>query len=367
MAHLLLLLVLDGTFFGGPFRQGVLPEHINEASGMVASATWPVLWVVNDSGGDPSVYGVTEHGNLRIELKLSNASNVDWEDIAYHPASRTIYVADIGDNSGKRTHVRVYAVAEPTLSADTVLTVQASHRDLVYPDGARDAETLLCDPRNGSLYIVSKRERQCRLYAVPKTSDTLRFVCTLPFYLATGGDVSADGNDIVVKNYTHVYHWSRIADEALDVALHRKPTRVHYMPEIQGESIAFAHDGSGYYTVTERENGGPPAPVEFYPRVATAADVDRVRDVRRPSIQLVPVDSSAHQYVVRYAVTEESNIVLSVRNALGMTVRTIEDDSREAGAQERTFDMADMPDGAYVLVLVTRTSYASLAFEFKHD
>lgn len=365
ITSLYIIAALHGPFFGGPFTTGLLPERINEASGMVASFDGQILWLVNDSGGDPSVYGIREDGSLVTELRLRGATNTDWEDLAYHPATRTIYVADIGDNAARRSSIRLYTVQEPATLQGQVMDVTPTVRDLVYPDGPRDAETLLCDPRTGTLYIVSKRERRNRLYEVPQHGDTLRFVTDLPFYLATGGDVAADGSSVLVKNYQYVYHWDRRDDESVAEAMRRTPQRVHYMPEVQGESICFAHDDTGYYVVTEREDGGPLAPIEFYPTVPTEQDVQGLRDVRRPSLMLIPVDGAADRYTIRYALTEETNIELVVRNALGMTVMTIEDDSREAGAQERDLDLSKVPDGTYVVVLRTRSTYASAAIDVK--
>ena len=33
--------------------------------------------------------------------------------------------------------------------------------NLVYPDGSKDAETLMVDPLNGDIYIITKRELFC--------------------------------------------------------------------------------------------------------------------------------------------------------------------------------------------------------------
>ncbi|MBU3742062.1 MAG: T9SS type A sorting domain-containing protein [Candidatus Kapabacteria bacterium] len=363
IAPLLLAAVLDTFHVGGPFTKGRLPDRINEASGMVASAQHDLLWLVNDSGGEPSVYGVADGGTQRVELRLTGAKNVDWEDVAYNPVTKTIYVADIGDNAARRASVRIYSLREPSVLDGPVMDVAPTVRDLVYPDGARDAETLLCDPVTADLFVVSKRERRNRLYRVPAQGDTLAFVTDLPFYLATGGDISADGRYILVKNYAYVYGWTRWNDERVDEAMRRAPYTVHYMPEPQGECLAIARDVSGFYTVTEREDGGPLAPIEFYPVVPTRADVDRVRDVRRPSIQVVPEPSARGRYTIRYAVTEEANVSITVRNMLGMTVATPANNIREAGAQERNLDLSTSPDGTYIVMLRVGTTYASTAIE----
>lgn len=360
---MLLAAAMDTLLVGGPFTKGYLPDHISEASGLVA--TPGMLWTVNDSGGDPSIYGIDETGRQRLEVRLRRATNVDWEDMAYNAATKTLYVADIGDNAARRSTIRLYALPLPASTADTVIDAEPIVRTLVYPDGARDAETLLFDPISGDLFIVSKRERRNRLYKVPTTGDTLQFMQELPFYLAVAGDVSADGRHIVVKNYAYVFGWSRHDGESIADAMRRQPDTLHYMPEPQGECLAIAPDVSGLYTVTEREDGGPLAPIEFYPAVASRAEVDRVRDVRRPSIQVVPDDTRRGHYMIRYAVTEESNVTITVRNILGMTVATPADDEREAGAQERDLDLSKTPEGTYIVTLRTGNTYASTAVEHK--
>ncbi len=73
----------------------------------------------------------------------------------------------MGDNSAVRGSVTIYRVEEPSVSDDRTgqdasLSVSDSIQ-LTYPDGARDAETLMVDPQDEAVYVVSKRE--ARLYA----------------------------------------------------------------------------------------------------------------------------------------------------------------------------------------------------------
>ena len=69
--------------------------------------------------------------------------------------------------------------------------------------------------------------------------------------------------------------------------------------------------------------------------------------------------------MIRYAVTQESNVSITVRNVLGMTVAKPADDSREAGAQERELDLTQSPDGTYIVTLRTGAGYASTAIEHR--
>lgn len=380
MTTLLLLTALaDSVFAGGPFERGRLPDMVNEASGLAASQTYaPLLWTHNDSGDEPRLYLVDAAGRHRATLTLDGATAYDWEDIAYGPGpgggtERYIHVADIGDNEAKRPYIRIYTVPEvvpPDVAGEepparpASYTVPFTWQTLVYPDGPRDAETLLCDPRTGERYIVSKRERRNRLYRVPTPShdiDTLVYVTDLPFMMATGGDIAPDGSAIIVKNYTYAWLWKRADGESVGQAMKREPQRIPYMPEPQGESVAFLADGSGYVTVSEREDSTASATLYAYLWAPTAAEADRLRDVRRPQLTVTPAAADGH-WSVRYTVPQESNIQLYVVNALGMKARILADDSREAGAQDRDADLSMLTTGDYVMVLRTRDHYAAVPF-----
>src|SRR4029453_8235932 len=63
-----------------------------------------------------------------------------------------LYVADIGDNTGQRSFVRVYFFTNPRANG---LTVTYQAYDFRYPDGSHNAETLLVD-ESGRLFIVTK-------------------------------------------------------------------------------------------------------------------------------------------------------------------------------------------------------------------
>lgn len=370
IAPLLAATIIDSIFAGGPFQIGVVDTSLHEISGMVASRLTPNLfWAVNDSGDEPTIYGLSDRGTVLRRWRLEGASNIDWEDVAYGPdrtgdtTVRYIYVADIGDNDAKRSTVRLYAVPELPY-ADTA-SVRYTWQTLVYPDGPRDAETLLCDPISGELFIVTKRERRNRLYRVPLPSagvDTLQFVAELPLMLATAGDVSPDGSIIVVKNYMYAYAWRRYPNESLAGAMQRLPQQIPYMPEPQGEAMAFTTDGSAYITASERNDGDDVVPMYAYPIAETARDASRMRDVRRPQLSIAPMEDRKGWYALRYTVTGESSVRMYVRNALGMKTRIIADQTLEAGLQEREVDLSMLSPGDYVLVLRTRDFYQALPF-----
>jgi len=232
-----------------------------ELSGLVLSTVRRgVLWSVNDSGNPAALLAFTTRGRPLGEVAVSGALNTDWEDIATGRRG-TLLVGDIGDNLAQRPSISVIKVPEPPAGA--VAVAPAARYELRYPDGARDAETLLFDRRDGSLVVVSKSfGPPGGIYVVRRPSSravtTLRRAGTLKLddgEAVTAGDVSADGRTIVLRTYDRAFAWRRRAGESVARALRRRPcvADADLLREGQGESLALTADGRAFYTVPEGE------------------------------------------------------------------------------------------------------------------
>ena len=251
----------DAVFADGHEAGELRGANLREASGMARSQRFPGhYWLHNDSGGDPELVLVDSTGAAVMRLHITGVTNRDWEDIASR--GDTLFIAETGDNDAKYDTVYVYAVVEPASLADSVTSLVGRY-PFHYPDGRRDAETLLVDPVSGDWFIVSKREERSQLYrfAASQRSATWptveRIPGSLPFRLAVSGDVSADGSEVLVKTYDAVYYWHRNAGESLAATLMRPPRPQPYTPERQGEAIVFSLDASSYFTTSEVELDAP--------------------------------------------------------------------------------------------------------------
>jgi hypothetical protein len=279
--------------YGGGGNQGsVTAPTLLEASGLVASRRYPgVFWSHNDSGAPPRLYALDAGGGPLAEFDLAGAANLDWEDIAIGPGpvlgADYLYVGDIGDNLSLRSVLTIYRVAEPAigpggggpLSGAVALQFQ-------YPDGLHDAETLLSDPVTGDLFIVTKTtnatDPTSRIYRFPfphseTGTTTLELVGTHTFaggpldFATTAGDISPQGDQILIRTYTGAFLWPREPGESVAQALASPPCQVPLLFELQGEAIAHAADGSAYYTTSERAGFGP-QPLYRYPRLDATPD-----------------------------------------------------------------------------------------------
>jgi hypothetical protein len=266
-----------GDHFGWPVpRQSLANREADEISGLAPAHGHPhALWGHNDSGDGPRLFLFDEAG-ADLGTYLLPAMARDWEDMAAGWIDSTYYlfVGDVGDNDCLHEIKYIYRLPEPTLrqtgpgqptKVDRVDTLRFR-----YPDGNRDVETLMFDPVSRNLYLVSKRERKTRLYCLPHPQAgpeiiTAQLLAELPLDLITSGDISADGREILLKNYQYVYYWQRQDGESVEAVLCRPPVVLPYQTERRGEAIAFAPDGQGYFTLGE-DLKKYRAVLYFYPR-----------------------------------------------------------------------------------------------------
>ncbi|MFC3417590.1 hypothetical protein [Algoriphagus hitonicola] len=252
---------VDSIFTEGKSVKTISNPELEEMSGMAISRKHSNVWYTHtDSGGEPIVYFLDLEGNELGEITLKGVKNRDWEDMAIGPGPDGmpyIYVAEIGDNLAVHSEVKVYRFPEPE-NLKEKLEVNPEIATLVYPGGARDAESLLVDPVDGKLYLVSKRDKRNTLYSFSQEAFGNEGITEMEehhkfsFSSSTAADISSDGSQILIKNYFAIYHWNREKGQSLIEALIAAPKQLPYVPEPQGEAIAFEPEGKFFYTISEK-------------------------------------------------------------------------------------------------------------------
>jgi hypothetical protein len=262
------------TLFSKGKSQGSNKNHqLEETSGLAESVTNPgFLWAHNDSGNPPEIFLLDTLAKTKKVFILAKVQNRDWEDIAVGPCGKTnascLYVGDIGDNLSRYPYKYIYRFREPSLNDPQEIS-DFDTLIVKLPDGIRDSEALMSDPVSGNLYLVTKREKSVLIYEVanPEHTDTVvaRIVGRIPHQHIVAADISSDGSEVLIKSYEHIYYWKKKGNESLVDLLKTPSTKLDYDRETQGESIAWARNGSGYYTLSE--NGkGERAKLYFYKR-----------------------------------------------------------------------------------------------------
>jgi hypothetical protein len=263
------------TLFGGP----LMSPQLLEASGICVSRSNPsVLWSHNDSGNPNRLFAIGNKGENLGYYNLTEAGARDYEDICIGPGPiegvNYIYLADIGDNDAQYSYIIIYRFPEPDATAlDSGGVYDINSEDIeriefTYPDGPRDAETLMIDPWTKDLYIVSKKDYRSLIYkaAYPQAVGVrteLEKIAQLPFNWTLAGDISADGTQIAIKVFNRIYNWNRNAGESVLDALKRQPNLLPYILEPQGEAFGWTEDGNGYFTLSEK-SGTPDPELYFY-------------------------------------------------------------------------------------------------------
>lgn len=274
----------NGPAFSGPAVVGRLEAPPKkEASGLAVSRrTAGLLWIHDDSGGQPVLFAVEENGKRRGSVRVAGARNEDWEDVASceFDGRPWLVVGDVGDNDAKRTHVLVHVLEEPKtehLVPIGDLTVKpAFSLHIVYPDGARDCESVAVDASARKVYLLTKRDPVPRLYQVPLApvpggrpvvAEFLGTVPRIPQPTAAqrgikghlgrrraevcAMDFAADGRGAAVLTYGAVLFFPRDSGQSWAQALAREPQVLpgHDLP--QAEAICFSPDGSRIYVASE--------------------------------------------------------------------------------------------------------------------
>jgi hypothetical protein len=126
-------------------------------------------------------------------------------------------------------------------------TVEAQRYELTYRDGAHNAETLLCDPRDGRLYVVTKELFGGDVFAAPRRLDedgpnVLRPVASVKGLL-TDGAFTTDGRHALLRGYGRVWlaeteRWRYLANMPLP-------------DQRQGEGIAATEDPESFLVSSE--------------------------------------------------------------------------------------------------------------------
>ena len=98
-----------------------LPTDINETSGLIFFNG--KLITHNDSGDNAKLYEIdTVSGSISRSIAITNANNIDWEDISQDDTH--IYIADIGNNNGNRNDLKIYKILKSDYISSTNITAE---------------------------------------------------------------------------------------------------------------------------------------------------------------------------------------------------------------------------------------------------
>ncbi len=260
----------------GVFSQGInngLVDNatLNQASGVVASRiNNNLLWHHNDgTASDKQVLFVTNYQGKSVkQFELKKYFNRDWEDIAIvgDKNNATIYIGDIGDNSHVYPLKYIYKFQEPKIegiSSERVLIDKIDKISFQYSDGVKyDSECLMVDQLSKDIYIITKSDTKNQsdksyLFKIkyPQSTahiNTAERILEIPFMSVTGGDISADNSEILIRTYIQVFYTKLRLNESIKDSFRRSFKSLPYLFEPQGEAICFeSGTNPSYFTTSD--------------------------------------------------------------------------------------------------------------------
>lgn len=254
---------------------------IQEASGIAVSRRSPRLYHIND-GNAPQFLITDMKGGATQVVRVPGFTPLDIEDLALGAcgSDTCLYLADIGDNAGRRESVQIAVVKETaSFSAEA-----APERVIVarFPDGPHDAEAIAIHP-SGDLFLATKsrlgRGNPSQLFRLKAAQlaaggeqafeslgqvpvATLDGMGSSLRRVVTAMDISPDGKRFVLLFYDTAIEFSVDLQKGLPGTwaagtTHRKlPTATL----VQAEAIAYDRDGRSVFYTTESV-GGSEAPL----------------------------------------------------------------------------------------------------------
>ncbi|WP_435416625.1 T9SS type A sorting domain-containing protein [Polaribacter aestuariivivens] len=150
-----------------------LPNQVKETSGLLFFNGKIITH--NDSGDSANLYEIDSlNGSLLRTVSISNASNIDWEDITEDESH--LYIGDIGNNNGNRNDLTIYKVLKSDFKNNTSVTAEIisfTYEDQTdftnKPNSSNfDAETIVVFGESILIFTKNWANFETNVYEIPK-------------------------------------------------------------------------------------------------------------------------------------------------------------------------------------------------------
>ena len=154
-----------------------LPEKVKETSGLLFLDGKIITH--NDSGDAANLYEIDSlSGTILRTISISNATNVDWEDVTENDTH--IFIADIGNNNGNRQNLKIYSILKSDFKNNT--TVSAEIISFSYEDQTDfssqanssnfDAEGIVIYQNKILIFTKNWADLKTNVYKIPLTTGS---------------------------------------------------------------------------------------------------------------------------------------------------------------------------------------------------
>ena len=244
-----------------------LSKDLEEVSGAEVVANSDLIWMQNDGGNKPKIYGVSATGNIVEELTIKE-KNHDWEDLASDEEGN-LYIGDFGNNDSKRENLVILKVKHEDLTSSKKIKVEKIK--FSYPNQKKfppkkkqlffDAESFFY--YNNAFYVFTKSRvkdefGKTSLYKIPAKEGKHEATFISEFNNGdntenwiTSADISDDGSKVALLSPAAVLIFT---DYKNDDFLSGKVTKITLNHASQKEGVAFK-DNNTLYITDEKAHG----------------------------------------------------------------------------------------------------------------
>lgn len=147
-----------------------LPIEVKETSGLLFLNGKIITH--NDSGDASNLYEIDSlSGKVTRTVSISNATNVDWEDISEN--NTHIFIADIGNNNGNRQDLKIYKILKSdfennnTISAEIISFTYEDQTDFSSKLNNFDAEGIVIYGSDILIFTKNWTDLKTNVYKIP--------------------------------------------------------------------------------------------------------------------------------------------------------------------------------------------------------
>ncbi|KRD61811.1 hypothetical protein ASE40_09825 [Flavobacterium sp. Root935] len=231
-----------------------LPKKLKEVSGITYFPETSTIYTLEDSGNKNAIYAIDSKGKLEKTITISNAENIDWEDIT-RDKTGNIYIGDFGNNDNERKDLCIYKVAKSELNKDLA---KAEYKiSFSYPEQTEfppkkkemffDVEGFF--EQGGYFYLFTKNRSKgfdgtAFIYKIKNASGTQKAVRIGEFKtcnnynhcVLTSATISPDGKKVALLSHDKVLLFKGFKGDLFHKGTHTEINLNHFS---QKEAIVF--------------------------------------------------------------------------------------------------------------------------------
>lgn len=231
-----------------------LPKKLKEVSGITYFPETNLIYTLEDSGNKNEIYAINSEGKLEKTIAITNAQNVDWEDIT-KDKNGNIYIGDFGNNDNERKDLCIYKIAKNELNKENAV---AEYKiSFSYPEQTEfppKKKELFYDVEGffeyqNYFYLFTKNRSKnfdgtAFIYKIPNAPGTQKATKIGEFKtcdnynhcVLTSATISPDGKKVVLLSHDKIVLFKNYPDDLFNKGTQ---TEIHLNHFSQKEAIVF--------------------------------------------------------------------------------------------------------------------------------